>query len=79
MTFFFRKVWQVQFTEADLKTPLLRTFTSSDPEKIRELALPRGSLGRFRESADVGARKRNRAGRLLSPTHPEQYRKLRRT
>jgi hypothetical protein len=30
--------WQVQFCEADLKTPLLRTFTFADPEKIRELA-----------------------------------------
>jgi hypothetical protein len=38
MTFFFRKGWQVQFCEADLKTPLPRTFTFVDPEKIRELA-----------------------------------------
>jgi hypothetical protein len=38
MTFFFRSDWQVQFTEGDLKTPLPRTFTFADPEKIRELA-----------------------------------------
>jgi hypothetical protein len=38
MTFFFRKGWQVQFVEADLKTPLPRQFTFADPEKIRELA-----------------------------------------
>ena len=30
--------WQVQFCEADLKTPLPRTFTFTDLEKIRELA-----------------------------------------
>jgi hypothetical protein len=38
MTFFSRQGWQVQFSEADLKTPLPRTFTFADPEKIRELA-----------------------------------------
>jgi hypothetical protein len=38
MTFFLRKGWQVQFTEGDLKTPLPRTFTFANPEKIRELA-----------------------------------------
>jgi len=38
MSFFFRGGWQVQFLEADLKTPLPRTFTFTEPEKIRELA-----------------------------------------
>ena len=38
MTFISRCGWQVQFTEGDLKTPLPRTFTFTDPEKIRELA-----------------------------------------
>ena len=38
MTFFFRKGWQVSFLETDAKTPLPRTFTFADPEKIRELA-----------------------------------------
>jgi hypothetical protein len=37
-TFFFRRGWQVQFCEADLKTPLPRQRTFKDPEKIRELA-----------------------------------------
>ena len=37
-TFFFRKGWQVQFCEADLKTPLPRQLIFADPEKIRELA-----------------------------------------
>ena len=38
MSFFSRVGWQVQFLEADLKTPLPRRLTFSDPEKIRELA-----------------------------------------
>ena len=38
MSFFSRQGWQVQFLEADLKTPLPRRFTFADPKKIRELA-----------------------------------------
>jgi hypothetical protein len=38
MTFFRRDGWYVQFLEADAKTPLPRTFTFTDPEKIRQLA-----------------------------------------
>ena len=38
MYFFKRGGWEVQFLEADLKTPLPRKLTFSDPEKIRELA-----------------------------------------
>jgi hypothetical protein len=44
MSFFFRSVWQVQFLEADLKTPLPRKLTFTDPDKIRELAR-QGELG----------------------------------
>jgi hypothetical protein len=38
MYFFLRSGWQVQFTVADLKTPLPRRLIFTDPEKIRELA-----------------------------------------
>jgi hypothetical protein len=38
MSFFFRRGWQVQFLEADLRTPLPRKLTFTDPDKIRELA-----------------------------------------
>jgi hypothetical protein len=38
MTFFLRQGWYVQFLQADLRTPLPRTFTLSDPKKICELA-----------------------------------------
>jgi hypothetical protein len=35
MTFFYRKGWQVQFVEADLKTPLPRTFPVQKPIGLR--------------------------------------------
>jgi hypothetical protein len=38
MYFFKRGGWEVQFLEPDLKTPLPRKLTFTDPEKIRELA-----------------------------------------
>jgi hypothetical protein len=38
MTFFYRAGRQVSFLEADAKTPLLRQFTFTNPEKIIELA-----------------------------------------
>jgi hypothetical protein len=38
MYFFFRRGWQVQFLEADLKTPLPRKVTFAVADKIRELA-----------------------------------------
>ena len=38
MSFFSRSGWQVQFLEADLKTPLPRKFTFTDADKISELA-----------------------------------------
>jgi hypothetical protein len=50
--FFFRQGWQVQFLEADLKTPLPRRLTFSDPEKIRELAR-RGGAWRDSESRQM--------------------------
>jgi len=38
MTFFKRGVWEVQFVEADLKTPLPKTLTFTGPKKIRQIA-----------------------------------------
>jgi hypothetical protein len=70
-------VWQAQFLEADVKTPLPRKRQFSDPEKIREIAR-RGEARGDSESRqllehaiDVG-----RGGLYLNLT-PEQYRKLR--
>ena len=44
MYFFKRCGWEVQFLEADLKTPLPRKLTFTDPENIRELS-KRGEHG----------------------------------
>ena len=78
MFFQFRQSWQVQFLEADLKTPLLRKLTFTDPEKIRELA-KRGEAWGDSESRQMleHAIKTGRGGVYLRLT-PDQYARLRR-
>lgn len=78
MTFFYRAGWQVQFVEADLKTPLPRTFTFADPEKVRELARRGEAWGtsEARQMLEYGIEV-GRGGTYLRLT-PGQYRKLRR-
>jgi hypothetical protein len=78
MYFFKWDGWQVQFTEADLKTPLARKLTFADPEKIRELAR-RGEASGDSESRQMleHAIETGRGGIYLRLT-PEQYAKLRR-
>jgi hypothetical protein len=78
MYFFLRSGWQVQFTEADLKTPLPRKLTFSDPEKIRELAR-RGEAWGTSEARQIleHAIEKGRGGIYLRLT-PEQYARLRR-
>jgi hypothetical protein len=77
MYFFKRDGWQVQFTEADLKTPLPRKLTFADPEKIRELAR-RGEAWGDSESRQIleHAIDTGRGGVFLKLT-PGQYRNLR--
>jgi hypothetical protein len=78
MYFFKRGGWQVQFLEADLKTPLPRKLTFTDPEKIRELARRGEACGTsearqmMEYAIDVG-----RGGIYLRLT-PEQYARLKR-
>ena len=78
MTFFQRSGWQVQFLEADLKTPLPRKLTFTDPEKIRELAR-KGEAWGDSESRQMleHAIETGRGGVYLRLT-PDQYAKLRR-
>ena len=77
-TFFYRAGWQVQFCEADLKTPLPRTFTFTDPEKIRELAR-RGKARGDSESRQILEHAiENGRGECYLRLTPEQYAKLRR-
>ena len=79
MTFFLRSGWQVQFLEADLKTPLPRRFIFADPEKIRELAR-RGEAWGTSEARQMleNAIETGRGGVYLRLT-AEQYGKLRTT
>ena len=78
MTFFQREGWYVQFLEADLKTPLPRTFNFTDPEKIKELAKRGEACGtsEARQMLEL-AIEQGRGGVYLRLT-PEQYAKLRR-
>ena len=78
MYLFKRVGWEVQFTEADLKTPLPRKLTFADLEKIRELAR-RGGAWRDSESRQMleYAIEVGRGGIYLRLT-PEQYARLRR-
>jgi hypothetical protein len=77
MNFHFRGGWQVQFLEADLRTPLPRTLTFSDPDKIRELAR-RGEAWNDSESRQMleHAIETGRGGVFLRLT-PDQYARLR--
>ena len=77
MVFFVRQGWQVQFLEADLRTPLPKKMTFTDPEKIRELAR-RGEAWGDSESRQMleHAIETGRGGLYLRLT-PDQYRKLR--
>jgi hypothetical protein len=78
MFFFEREGWQVQFLEPDLKTPLPRKLTFTDPEKIRELAR-RGEAWGTSEARQMleHAIETGRGGVYLRLT-PEQYGRLRR-
>jgi hypothetical protein len=77
MTFFRREGWYVQFLEADLKTPLPRTFNFTDPEKIKELAKRGEAWGtsEARQMLELGI-EQGRGGCYLRLT-PGQYAKLR--
>ena len=75
MTFFLRSGWQVQFLEADLRTPLPRKFTFTDPDKIRELAR-KGEAWRNSESRQMPEVRHieNGRGGDLPEAHPRSVR-----
>ncbi len=78
MSFFFRKDWQIQFLEADLKTPLPRKLTFNATQ--RRLGSWRG--GEAWGTSEAGqmlelAIEQGRGGVYLRLT-PEQYARLRR-
>jgi hypothetical protein len=70
--------WYCQFLEADLKTPLPRTFTFNHADKIRELARRGEAWGNLEsKQALEHAIEVGRGGVYLRLT-PEQYARLRR-
>jgi hypothetical protein len=78
MSFFFRRGWQVQFLEADLKTQLPRKLIFTEPDKIRELARRGEAWGtsEARQMLEL-AIEQGRGGVYLRLT-PDQYARLRR-
>jgi hypothetical protein len=77
MYFFKRGGWEVQFTEADLKTPLPRKLTFAHADKIRELARRGEALGTLEQKQALEhAIEVGRGGIYLRLT-PGQYAKLR--
>ena len=77
MSFFLRDGWYVQFLEADARTPLSRTLTFADPQKIRDLA-KRGEAWDTSEARQMleNAIENGRGGAWLRLT-PQQYARLR--
>ena len=79
MTFFQRSGWQVQFLEADLRTPLPRKFTFTDPDKIRELARKGEAWGDSESWQMLEYAIENGRGGVYLRLTPDQYKKLRRS
>ena len=76
MSFMFRHDWQVQFLEADLKTPLPRKLIFAHPDKIREMAR-RGEAMQTSEARQMleNAIENGRGGVFLKLT-PDQHARL---
>jgi hypothetical protein len=69
MYFHFRDGWNVQFLEADLRTPLPRTLTFTDPDKVRELARRCEAWGDSESRQMLEARDRDGKGRGVLEAH----------
>jgi hypothetical protein len=69
MTFFLREGWNVSSLEADAKTPLARSFTFKDSDKIGELAR-RGERSELRKRNNYLITRSNRAGEGSTCPYP---------
>jgi hypothetical protein len=76
LTFFLRSGWNLQFLEADLKTPLPRRFTYPDPEPIRELARRAGAPATVEAEQQLDREIENGRGGMYLWLTPQQYAKL---
>ena len=76
MYFVLRDGWHCQFLEADLKTPLPRTFRFATPEVVKLAERGRGLKDLATRQALEHGTETGRGGLYLDPTK-EQYMKLR--
>ena len=76
--FFKRGGWQVQFLEADLKTPLPCKLTFAHADKIREVARRGEALGTLEQKQALEHAIENGRGGIYLRLTPGQYAKLRR-
>ena len=76
--FFKRGGWQVQFLEADLKTPLPCKLTFAHADKIREVARRGEALGTLEQKQALEHAIENGRGGIYLRLTPGQYRALRR-
>jgi hypothetical protein len=77
MYFFKRDGWQVQFLEADLKTPLPCKLTFAHADKIRELARRGEALGSLEQKQALEHAIETGRGGCYLRLMPGQYAKLR--
>lgn len=77
MYFFLRNGWFVQFLESDLLTPLPRTVTFLDPQKVVDLAERGGALPDLAARQAMNSAIENGRGGVFLSLTPEQYAKLR--
>ncbi len=78
MYFFQRSGWQVQFLEADLKTPLPKKVTFAHPDKIRELARRGEALGTLEAKQALESAIETGRGGVYLRLNAEQYGRLKR-
>ena len=79
MHFVFRTGWYCQFLEEDMKTPLPRTLTFADDQKIWETAKRGGFTLNIAGRQEIEEALRKGVGGIWLDLTPEQYAKLRTT
>jgi len=77
MHFMFWKGWHCQFLEDDMKTPLPRTLTLGDDQKIWEMAKRGGFPLNIAGRREIEGALRKGGGGIWLDLTPEQYAKLR--
>jgi hypothetical protein len=77
MHFVFREGWYCQFLDEDMKTPLPRTLSFADDQKIWEMAKRGGFTLNIAGRKELEAALRKGVGGIWLDLRPEQYAKLR--